>query len=197
MLAGKTERVFPVAIIGLFATGAYLTSDLWTWDTRWIDVSIAGLIIIALQGPVIAGRRAKALERALQENGPGPLGESARRMIRDAALWIVTFANPGIVLGIMWNMTQKPGTAEAIAAVAVGTPLAPASRSRSRPSVPPRSGQSCIRRASPGTGVRETGDGGGISGPAPTPGRQPIAYRTEAKSDFFPPWKRNQLRATV
>jgi hypothetical protein len=120
MLAGKTERVFPVAIIGLFATGAYLTSDLWTWDTRWIDVSIAGLVLIALQGPVIAGRRAKALEHALKENGPGPLGDSARRMTRDPALWIVTFANPGVVLGIMWNMTQKPGIGEAIAAVVIG-----------------------------------------------------------------------------
>jgi hypothetical protein len=120
MLAGKTERVFPVAILGLFATGAYLTSDLWTWDTRWIDVSIAALVVVALQGPVIAGRRAKALEHALQENGPGPLGDRARRMTHDAALWTITFANPGIVLGIMWNMTQKPGTVEAIAAVAIG-----------------------------------------------------------------------------
>jgi len=120
MLAGKTERVFPVAIIGLFATGAYLTNDLWTWDTRWIDVSIAALVVMALQGPGIAGRRAKALERTLKENGPGPLGSSARRMTRDPALWIVAFANPGIVLGIMWNMTQKPGTAGAIAAVVIG-----------------------------------------------------------------------------
>ena len=120
MLAGKTERVFPVAIIGLFASGAYLTSDLWTWDTRWIDVSIAALVVIALQGPVVAGRRAKALEHALKENGPGPLGDAARRMTRDTALWIITFANPGIVLGIMWNMTQKPGTVEAIAAVVIG-----------------------------------------------------------------------------
>jgi hypothetical protein len=120
MLAGKTERVFPIAIIGLFATGAYLTSDLWTWDTRWIDVSIAALVIVALQGPLIAARRAKALEHALQANGTGPLGDSARRMTHDRVLWIITFANPGIVLGIMWNMTQKPGTVEAIVAVAIG-----------------------------------------------------------------------------
>jgi hypothetical protein len=120
MLAGKTERVFPVAIIGLFATGAYLTSDLWTWDTRWIDVSIAALVVIALQGPVVAGRRAKALEHALKENGPGPLGDAARQMTRDPLLWTITFANPGIVLGVMWNMTQKPGIGEAIAAVVIG-----------------------------------------------------------------------------
>jgi uncharacterized membrane protein len=120
MLAGKTERVFPVAILGLFSTGAYMTSDVWTWSTRWVLVSIAGLALVALQGPLLAGLRAKALERALAENGPGPLGDSARRLARDPVLWVVTFANPGIVLGILWDMVNKPSTAEAIAAVVVG-----------------------------------------------------------------------------
>jgi hypothetical protein len=128
MLAGKTEKAFPIAIVGLFATGAYMTSDVWSWGTRWIDVSIAGLVLLALQGPLLAGARAKLLERALHENGPGPLGDRARRLTRDPVLWVVTFANPGIVLGIAWNMTQKPGTAGAIAAVlggyAVGAALA-------------------------------------------------------------------------
>jgi hypothetical protein len=120
MLAGKTERVFPVAILGLFSTGAYMTSDVWTWSTRWIVVSIVALALVALQGPLVAGLRAKALERALGENGPGPLGDSVRRLARDPVLWVVTFANPGIVLGILWNMINKPSTAEAIAAVVVG-----------------------------------------------------------------------------
>jgi len=120
MLAGKTERVFPVAILGLFSTGAYLTSDVWTWSTRWIDVSIVALALVALQGPLVAGLRAKALERALGENGPGPLGDVVRRLARDPVLWVATFANPGIVLGILWNMINKPSTAEAIAAVVIG-----------------------------------------------------------------------------
>ena len=120
MLAGKTERVFPIAIVGLFSTGAYMTSDVWTWSTRWIVVSIVALALVALQGPLVAGLRAKALERALGENGPGPLGDSVRRLARDPVLWVVTFANPGIVIGILWNMINKPSTAEAIAAVVVG-----------------------------------------------------------------------------
>jgi hypothetical protein len=41
-------------------------------------------------------------------------------MTHDRVLWIITFANPGIVLGIMWNMTQKPGITEAIVAVVIG-----------------------------------------------------------------------------
>jgi hypothetical protein len=128
ILAGKTERAFPVAIIGLYGTGAYLTSDAWTWDTSWIIVSIVAFAVVALQGPLVAGRRAKLLEHALMANGPGPLGDDARRRTRDPALWIVSFTNPAVVLGIVWNMTQKPGTAGAAAAVlvayAVGAALA-------------------------------------------------------------------------
>src|SRR5947207_14310692 len=120
MVAGKTARAFPIAILGLFGTGAYMTTDIWTWSTRWIDVSIAGLVLLALQGPLVAERTAKKLERALQANGPGPLGEHARRMTRHPGLWVSEFANLGVVFGVVWDMTQKPGTAAAIAAVLGG-----------------------------------------------------------------------------
>jgi hypothetical protein len=82
-VAGKIGRAFPIAVLGLFATGAYMTSDVWTWDTGWIAVSIAGLAVVTLQGPIVAERTAHKLAAALQENGPGPLGEHARR--NDAA----------------------------------------------------------------------------------------------------------------
>jgi hypothetical protein len=128
MVAGKTEKAFPIAVLGLFGTGAYMTSDLWTWGTGWIDVSIAGLAILALQGPLVGGRTAKKLEHALMENGPGPLGEAARRMTRHPGLWVTEFANLALVCAIVWNMTQKPSTAGAIlslvVAYAVGVALA-------------------------------------------------------------------------
>jgi hypothetical protein len=38
-------------------------------------------------------------------------------------LWIILLANPGIVLAITWNMTVKPGAAEAVAAILVGYAL--------------------------------------------------------------------------
>ena len=120
MLAGKVEKAFPIAVLGLFGSGAYMTSDLWTWGTGWIDVSIAGLALLALQGPLVGGRTGKLLERALHENGPGPLGETARRMTCHPGLWVTEFSNLGLVFGIVWTMTQKPGTGGAIAAQAIG-----------------------------------------------------------------------------
>ena len=123
MMAGKVGKFFPVAIIGLFATGAYMTSTSvspWSWSTRWIDVAIAALVVLTLQGAVIAERTGHKLGAALQANGPGPLGPEARRMALHPGLWVVEFSNLGIVFGVVWNMTVKPGLGESLAAVLIG-----------------------------------------------------------------------------
>jgi len=42
LLAKKTAGAFPIAIVGLFLTGTYLTSKHhWGWGTGWIDAAIA------------------------------------------------------------------------------------------------------------------------------------------------------------
>lgn len=123
MMAGKMGKLFPVAIIGLFASGAYMTSTSvspWSWSTRWIDVGIAALVVLTVQGAGIAERTGHKLGAALQANGPGPLGPEARRMTLHPGLWVVEFSNLGIVFGVVWNMTLKPGLGESIAAVLIG-----------------------------------------------------------------------------
>ena len=119
MLAGKVGLVFPLVLVGFFATGAYMAHEVWTWDRGWIKVGIVSLVIIAIQGFLVAKRRAKLLEKALKENGPGPIGEPARRRARDSTLWVTSFTNPAIVLGMAWVMTQKPSTTDAIIGVVV------------------------------------------------------------------------------
>ena len=123
MLAGKVGKFFPVAILGLFGSGAYLTSETtfpWSWNTRWIEVAIAALVVLTVQGAGIAERTGHKLQAALMANGPGPLGPEARRMALHPGLWVVEFSNLGIVFGVVWNMTQKPGLGESLAAVLVG-----------------------------------------------------------------------------
>jgi hypothetical protein len=123
MMAGKMGKFFPIAILGLFGTGAYMTSETtfpWTWSTPWIEVGIAALVVLIVQGAGIGERTGHKLAAALQANGPGPLGPEARRMALHPGLWVVEFTNLGIVLGVVWNMTQKPGLGESIAAVLIG-----------------------------------------------------------------------------
>jgi hypothetical protein len=127
-VAGQVAKLFPVAIIGLFGTGAYMTSHFWTWSTAWIDVAIVALVVLAVQGAGIAERTAHKLKAALMANGPGPLGPEARRMTLHPGLWVVELSNLAIVFGVVWNMTEKPGWGGALAAVliayAVGAALA-------------------------------------------------------------------------
>jgi hypothetical protein len=119
MLAGQVEKAFPIAILGLFGSGAYMTSDVWTWSTGWILVSIVGLVVISLQGPLVGGRTGRQLEHALKENGPGPLSAHALRMARHPGLWVTECTNLALVFGIVWNMTQKPSTGWAIATLVI------------------------------------------------------------------------------
>lgn len=119
-LAGKVEKLFPVAILGLFATGAYMTSHLWTWSTSWIDAAIGGLVVLGVQGPLVGGRTAHKLKHTLMENGPGPLSPEARSMARHLGLWWAELGNFGVVFGVIWNMTHKPGWTEAIVAILIG-----------------------------------------------------------------------------
>lgn len=120
IVAGVTEKAFPIAVLGLFGSGAYMTSSLWTWGTGWIVVAIVGLAYVSLNGPLVGGRAAHTLEQALQQNGPGPLGVDVRRVARHPGLWIAELTNIGVVLAIVWNMTEKPGTGTAAAAVVIG-----------------------------------------------------------------------------
>jgi len=120
MLSGKVARLFPVAILGLFLTGAYMTHKFWTWGTSWIVVAIAGLVLLGVQGGGIAEHTAQKLQAAMRANGPGPIGAEARRMTLHPGLWVTELANLGIVLGIVWNMTEKPGWGSSIAALLVG-----------------------------------------------------------------------------
>ena len=120
IVSGKVARLFPVAILGLFLTGAYMTHKFWTWGTPWIVVAIVALVVLGAQGGGIAEHTAKKLQNAMRANGPGPLGAEARRLTLHPGLWVVEFTNFGIVLGVVWNMTEKPGWGGAIASVLIG-----------------------------------------------------------------------------
>ena len=71
-VAAKVGRVFPIAILGLFGSGAYMTSqDIWTWDAGWIEVGIGALVVLAIQGPLIAERAGTKIAQALMNLGQG------------------------------------------------------------------------------------------------------------------------------
>jgi uncharacterized membrane protein len=121
MLAAKTAVAFPVAVVGLFLTGAYLTHKAgWSWSSGWIVAGIIGLVILMGEGAIIGGRHGKELGAALEANGPGPLSDEIRALNSSRLHWVVTLGAEGLVLAIIWNMLHKPGLLASLVAMAVG-----------------------------------------------------------------------------
>lgn len=119
-LAGQIEKAFPVAILGLYGSGIYMTHHFWSFSSSWVVIPIVGLAVLSLQGPLVAGRQGHKLKELLHANGPGPLRGEARDQTVNPLLWAAAFSNEGLVLGIVWVMTEKPGWGGGIAAVVVG-----------------------------------------------------------------------------
>ena len=121
MLAKKTATAFPVAIVGLFLSGAYMTHEhSWSWSSGWIVAGIVGLVVLMGEGAILGGAHGKELGAALKKNGPGPLSDEVRALNASKVHWVTTVAPQGLVLAIIWNMLHKPGLAVALVDIAVG-----------------------------------------------------------------------------
>ena len=139
-LAGSSARMFPIATLLLFATGAIMVSlhGPWSWSTGWVDAGIAGVVFLLLSVPVL-GRRGARAGRALAGLAAGEV-EKVRDILHDPLGEALSWANTGVALGVVFAMAAKPSLPAALAAVAlggaagVGVQLLSARRAGARPS---------------------------------------------------------------
>lgn len=124
----RTVRLFPLAVLGLLASGGYMVHLAWSWANPWLVTCIIGLALIQVLGPGIEGRRNRKLRRELQERG---VTARARDMIRDPVAWCAKMTTLTLMLAIIFLMTIKPGEIDSIgllvaailAGVAAGLPF--------------------------------------------------------------------------
>jgi hypothetical protein len=114
-LCKSTARTFPLAMVVLVATGAYMVHRAWSWDDGWVDVGLAGVVLLGVLGDRVEGAAAKRIASRLARDPHAPCGDA----VRDPLWWTASTVNPALVLGVVFVMTTKPSLAGAIGVLAV------------------------------------------------------------------------------
>ncbi|MHB1311385.1 MAG: hypothetical protein ACYC3L_05135 [Gemmatimonadaceae bacterium] len=118
-LMGSTSRVFPVAVLILVATGAFMVADHWQWADGWVVAGLVGAVALLASGATVGGRGAAEARANVQR-----LQQAGRDLPNDAApdrvMALLSDANTGLALAIVLVMTLKPGLAASLTVLAVG-----------------------------------------------------------------------------
>ncbi len=125
-LLSLAARLVGVAAVLTLITGIYMTATRWG-PQGWILVGLAGMVVIAVPGGAVSGRRTGGIARALAEEN-GPISTALRGRLHDPALALSLRVRTALFIGIVFLMTTEPSTAISIAAmgVALVAGLAPA-----------------------------------------------------------------------
>jgi hypothetical protein len=118
-LGKSAAHVFPVALLTLVASGAYMVHRAWSWDTGWVDAGLAGVVFLGVVGDRLEGGRAGRLAQALAADPRAPIEGAAARLLRDPVWWSASLVNPAVALGVVFVMATKPSLGGSIAALAV------------------------------------------------------------------------------
>lgn len=105
------------AVGTILVTGIYLTATRWGGQ-GWIGVGFGGLVLIAVLGATLTGRRTGAIVRAVTSQ-PATLGER----LRDPVLLVSAWVRTALALGIVFVMTTKPTAQGALTALGVALVL--------------------------------------------------------------------------
>ena len=110
----------PSALV-LVVTGAYMMATAWSRQA-WAGLGFAGMVLMAIIGVVVTSRRMKAIGSALGADD-GPLTATLRERLADPALRTSASVRVALALGIVFNMSVKPATEGAVAALVVASVL--------------------------------------------------------------------------
>ena len=120
LLRGLQRIQGPSALV-LLATGLYMMATRWSRQ-EWAGLGLVGMVLMAIIGVVVTGRRMRAIGRAMPA-GDGPLPSTLRERFNDSALGTSASVRVALALGIVFNMSVKPAAGGAVAALVVATGL--------------------------------------------------------------------------
>jgi hypothetical protein len=109
-------HAFPISLLLLLASGAWLVHERWTWSFGFVWAGLAGVAFLFVSGGAVAERRGKAVADAVL----AAPGEPVPAVVHDRAWWLASYANSGVALGVVAAMAAKPSAGAAFGLLAAG-----------------------------------------------------------------------------
>ena len=109
------------AALTILVTGIYLTATRWGGQ-GWIGVGLGGLVLIAVLGATLTGRRTGAIARAVASEA-GAVSAALGDRLRDPVLMLSAWLRTALALGIVFVMSTKPSGLGALTAMGVALGL--------------------------------------------------------------------------
>jgi uncharacterized membrane protein len=119
----KVSVTFPLAVLVLLASGGYMMQvEGLAWRTGWLEASLLGIVLLAINGPAVIGARMRRLQAALKASG-GTFGPELARLVNDPVMHCAGWMNTLLALGIAYLMVAKPALGLSFGVLAVALVL--------------------------------------------------------------------------
>jgi hypothetical protein len=112
-----------VSIVLLGVAGFYMAITVWGERATWIIVATIGFLILAPFGAFVIDPRLRALARAAAALPDGPLPTAVAARANDPLISIGLYTYIGVLLGIVFLMTNKPALVDSIVTMVIATAL--------------------------------------------------------------------------
>jgi len=99
----------------ILVTGIYMMATRWGGQ-GWIGAGLAGLVLIAVVGGALGGRRSAAIARTVASE-TGAISAGLREQLLDPVLLLSAWLRTALGLGVIFVMAIKPGTSGSLAAM--------------------------------------------------------------------------------
>ena len=121
-LLGATRVVGAPSALIILITGLYLALSAPWGRQAWIGLGLVGLVLIAVLGATLTGRRVRSIARTLPAEGAA-IAPAFGVRLRDPVLILSALLRTALALGIVFIMATKPSDAEALTALGVALVL--------------------------------------------------------------------------
>jgi hypothetical protein len=112
-----------VSILLLGIAGFYMAITVWGERATWIIVATISFLLLAPFGAFVIDPRLRALAKPAATLPDGPLPPPLAARARDPLVGIGLYTYVGVLLGIVFLMTNKPLLGDAIITMVVATAL--------------------------------------------------------------------------